>query len=188
MKNRWLWWNKWDLKSERQQLIDEGRNIGSLEAEFTRLAAEGLEENEQFQHDVNELFDKARALPIRSGYPYIEPSDLPSIKAHRAAGPRVIPLDVSEDVRRDRIAGAWMGRCAGCLLGKPVEGIKRPQLQRLMERAGCRDIPDYLWRLPGMTERDYRDVEFGYLWDFFRETDCFPGDDDTNYTVAGMAL
>ncbi|MGC1954732.1 MAG: ADP-ribosylglycohydrolase family protein, partial [Gammaproteobacteria bacterium] len=41
---------------------------------------------------------------------------------------------------------------------------------------------------PGMTERDYRDVEFGYLWDFFRETDCFPGDDDTNYTVAGMAL
>jgi len=27
----------------------------------------------------------------------------------------------------DRIYGAWLGRCAGCQLGKPVEGASKEQ-------------------------------------------------------------
>ncbi len=39
-----------------------------------------------------------------------------------------------------------------------------------------------------MTQQDYTDVDFAYIWDFYRQTSTFPGDDDTNYTVTGMAL
>ncbi|NJL32418.1 MAG: ADP-ribosylglycohydrolase family protein [Phycisphaerales bacterium] len=33
---------------------------------------------------------------------------------------------MSDDQLLDRMYGAWLGRCAGCALGKPVEGFMRP--------------------------------------------------------------
>lgn len=188
MKNSWIWLNKGDLRSEQQQLADEGRDTSTVEAEFARLLAEDLPEDEQFQRAAEELLDKARLLPIRQDYPYIEPSDLATIRAYRREGPRLLPITSSEDIRRDHIKGAWLGRCAGCLLGKPIEGLQSPRLRQLLDRAGCKEIPDYLWRLPGLTEEDYKELDFECLWKFYRNTDCFPGDDDTNYTVMGMAL
>jgi ADP-ribosylglycohydrolase len=169
-------------------LIDEGRDLGGVEAEFERLLADDQPEDEQFQKDVNTLLDRGQDLPLRPDYPYIEPSDLPAIRSERSSGPRKLALDLPYDVRSDRIAGAWLGRCAGCLLGKPVEGTHRQRLKELLAKAGCSGIPDYLWQLPGMTQQDYTDVDFAYIWDFFRQTSTFPGDDDTNYTVTGLAL
>jgi ADP-ribosylglycohydrolase len=187
MKHPWLWWSKEDLRTERQQSIDEGRDISPVEPEFTRLLAEDVSEDAQFQRAVNDLLDKARLLPVRSDYRYVEPSDLAAIRAQRPAGPRVLPVTDSETIRRDRIAGAWLGRCAGCLLGKPIEGVIRPKLRLLLDRAGCNEIPDYLWRLPGLTENDYRELNFDNLLSF-RTIDHMPQDDDTDYTVAAMAL
>jgi hypothetical protein len=188
MKQFWLWWNKEDLKTEQQQLIDEGRDTSAVEAEFTRLLAEEAPEGAQFQLVTDGLLDKARLLPMRPGYPYVEPSDLEAIRAQRAEGPRILPINSSEAMLRDHIHGAWLGRCAGCLLGQPIEGLHSPRLKLLLDRAGCKEIPDYLWRLPKLTEKDYQELDFGNLWNKFINIDCFPGDDDTNYTVMGMAL
>ena len=118
MKHIWLWWNKDDLGIEQQQLVDEGRDTGSVESEFKRLLAEGIPDDAQFQKEVNDLFDKASLLPMRPDYRYIEPSDLETIRTQRPSGPREVTVAESEDIRRDHIAGAWLGRCAGCLLGK----------------------------------------------------------------------
>lgn len=197
MKHAWLWWSKEDLRTERQQSIDEGRDISPVESEFTRLLAEDVPEDAQFQRAVNDLLDKTRLLPMRSDYRYIEPSGLAAIRAQRPTGPRVLPVTDSEALRSDRIAGAWLGRCAGCLLGKPIEvvslpgrpieGVSRPYLQLLLDRAGCDEIPDYLWRLPGLTENDCRELGFSNLLSF-RKIDHMPQDDDTDYTVTVMAL
>jgi len=169
-------------------LIDEGRDLSSVEVEFDRLLADDLPEDEQFQKDANALLDRGQDLPLRPDYPYIEPSHLPAIKSGRSSGPRKLALDLPYDVRSDRIAGAWLGRCAGCLLGKPVEGTHHRRLKELLAKAGCSGITGYLWQLPGMTQQDYTDVDFADIWDFYRHTRTFPGDDDTDYTVAGMAL
>ncbi len=187
MKHAWLWWNKEDLRTELQQLADEGRDTRRVEPEFARLLSEDVSEDALFQKAVNDLLDKARLLPMRPDYRYVEPSGLDAIRAHRAAGPRVLPITVSETIKRDHIAGAWLGRCAGCLLGKPIEGVQSPRLRLLMDRAGCEEIPDYLWRLPKLTEKDYQELGFVNLWNY-RMLDSFPGDDDTNYTVMAMAL
>lgn len=32
MKHLWLWWNKEDVRTELQQLIDEARNINAITA------------------------------------------------------------------------------------------------------------------------------------------------------------
>ena len=96
MKHPWLWWKKEDLRIERQQLIDEGRDISPVEPEFTRLLAEDVPEDAQFQRAVNDLLDKTRLLPMRSDYRYIEPSDLATIRIQRPAGPRVLSITDSE--------------------------------------------------------------------------------------------
>ncbi|MCX7097235.1 MAG: ADP-ribosylglycohydrolase family protein [Methylococcales bacterium] len=187
MKYLWLWWYKDDLRTEQQQLVDEGRDTASVDADFRRLLAEDRLEDAAFQTGADALLDKAQHLPMRSGYPYIEPSDLESIRALRPSGPRVLAIPDDDGLRRDHIAGAWLGRCAGCLLGKPIEGIQSDSLHLLLERAGCTEIPDYLWRLPGLVEQDYLELGFDRLWQFTK-TDRFPGDDDTNYTVMAMAM
>jgi ADP-ribosylglycohydrolase len=187
MKYLWLWWNKEDLRTELQQLADEGRDTSTVEAEFVRLLAEDVPEDAQFQKAVNDLLDNTRILPMRPDYPYVEPSDLQTIRTYRSAGPRVLSIALSEAIRRDHIAGAWLGRCAGCLLGKPLEGALSPRLRLLLDRFGYEEIPDYIWRLPGLTEEDCADFGWQNPW-WYRNTDCFPGDDDTNYTVMGMAL
>lgn len=185
MKDNYLWWNKSDLETERLQLADEGRNTLSVNDEFDRLLAPGVPEDAAFQEAANALLDKASLLPERQGYSYVEPSGLEEIRAQR---PVARPLPDTDGIsRQSRIAGAWLGRCAGCLLGKPIEGVKSPKLRALLARAGCAEIPDYLWRLPGISDADYRESDFAVM-PAWRQTACMPEDDDTNYTIAGMAL
>ena len=188
MKDNCLWWNKDDIRTEQQQLTDEGCDISSVEAEFMRLRSENMPEDDTFQKAANALMDKARLLPKRTDYRYIEPSDLETIRSQRANGPRKLVITDSEALQRDRIHGALLGRIAGCFLGKPVEGTRRIQMQKMLERANCQEIPDYLWCLPGLTEKDYQDLDIGWWWHTYRRADSFPGDDDINYTVMAMAL
>ena len=187
MKHIWLRWRKADVETESRQIEDEGRLVDSVKGEFDRLLAPDVPEDDAFQEAVNALLDRTSLLPTRRDYPYYEPSDLPGIRAHRSHGPRALPCGLNAPTKRSRIAGAWLGRCAGCLLGKPIEGMRSPKLRALLDRAGQKEITDYLWRLPGLGEEDYRDLGFAGLLNW-RGTDHMPEDDDTNYTVTGMAL
>ena len=188
MKERWLWWTKADLKTELRQLVDEGREIDNVRAAFDRLLGpEVSEENPSFQDAANALLDETAVLPMRSEYAYVEPSDLEGIHAERPAGRRELSIEMPASSRRDHILAAWLGRCAGCLLGKPIEGIQAPKLWALLERAGLDEIPDYLWRLPGLDDEDYEALDFASLL-AWKQTDHMPEDDDTNFTIAAMAV
>lgn len=187
MKDKWLWWTKNDLKTEQRQLVEEGCNTDSVKAEFDRLLAPDVPEDATFQDAANVLLDETIILPMRPDYPYVEPSDLEGIHAQRPTGPRELTIEIPESSRKDHICGAWLGRCAGCLLGKPIEGVRTPKLWALIERAGLQEIPDYLWRLPGLSDEDYKELDFANLLDWKR-TAHMPEDDDTNYTVTGMAV
>lgn len=187
MQHIWLWWTKEDLRTELRQIVQEGRVVQDVIAEFDHLLAPDVPEDAAFQEAVNVLLDRTSLLPVRPDYPYCEPSDLAEIHAERPHGPRVLPCAQHAASKQSRIAGAWLGRCAGCLLGKPIEGVRSPKLRALLERSGHKEITDYLWRLPGLTEQDYRELDFDGLLNW-RRTDHMPEDDDTNYTVTGMAL
>ncbi|MFC1453768.1 ADP-ribosylglycohydrolase family protein [Verrucomicrobiota bacterium] len=187
MKHTWLWWKKDDLLTEQRQIIEEGRNPESVDAEFDRLLAKDSPDDPAFQEAVNKLLDLTVLLPSRPDYPYSEPSDLEGIRTQRPNGPRKLTGKFSGKIRKSRICGAWMGRCAGCLLGKPIEGIRSPKLRALLNRAGVDEINDYLWRLPGLRESDYKELELTRLLNG-KNTAYMPEDDDTNYTVTGMAV
>ena len=53
-------------------------------------------------------------------------------------------LGTAEDAVGDRIHGAWLGRAAGCSLGKPIEGWPRKRIDDYLESAGALPLDDYI--------------------------------------------
>ena len=68
-----------------------------------------------------------------------EPDDLAAIESLAPGTPTSPPATTSTD----RLHGAWLGRAAGCLLGKPVEKFPRPGIRAIAESTGNWPIPGY---------------------------------------------
>lgn len=174
------------LMTEFRQSIDEGLDIGKYRGLFEAVAAMPLDENKEKMADV--LFDIVQNSPMREDYPYIEPSDLESIFAARNTAlwtgeNGAIPTDL-----RDRVAGAWYGRIIGCLLGKPVEGIRTNELLPLLCGSGNYPMNRYILSTD-VTEEQKTTFRFHLTGKCFADTvDAAPVDDDTNYTVLYQLL
>ena len=176
------------MEHERRHAVEEGRDIAPLAGEFASLQAADLAEDEVFQHRVNELMDRVAKLPIRGDFPYREPSDLEGIRAERPPGPRRLELKLTDEALTDRLYGAWSGRCAGCLLGKPLEGLRTNVLWALLRDAGCDGLSDYLWRMDIPEELFAKHKLTERILAFGRSVQHMPEDDDTNFTVTALAI
>lgn len=166
---------------ELVQLQQEGCEVGELQRSYE--AALALEPGERHGALTCWFAEAAACQPV-PGFPYLEPSDLAGIRAERAAGPG--RTEAARHDAEDRIRGAWLGRCAGCMLGKPVEGWSRQDIRALLEHAGEYPLRDYfppLQSAPPQGLRAYRS----------EGNDCLRGqithgvrDDDTDYTILGL--
>lgn len=130
-----------------------------------------------------------------------EPSTLDGIKAARP-GEHVDLYDdkLSDSFVADRLAGAWRGRIAGCLLGKPVESFlseegHRANLRRWMGKAGEYPVED--WVTAGAIEPYWAHLaeSIGKWADKPAARACLRGnirfaaeDDDLRYTVMNLRL
>lgn len=125
---------------EIQQLHEEGFDVRQLEP----WADAAREKPGTLSHQsYRELLALAQGLPRQPEFAYIEPSCLHGIGRERPEGPRVLPVSLSDEELADRILGAWLGRIAGCMLGKPVEGWSRGDIRRLLEHAGAWPLDGY---------------------------------------------
>ena len=88
------------------------------------------------------------------------------------------------------VAGAWLGRAAGCVLGKPVENIPRAGIRAIAEATGN-------WPVRGWFTAEGLPEEVSELWPWNRASrptslaeniDGIPEDDDLNFTMLGVAL
>ena len=90
----------------------------------------------------------------------------------------------------DRIHGAWSGRAAGCLWGKPVEKIPRQGIEEILRAQDRWPLTDYFTakNLP---------VEVGQRWPWNRRSavnslieniDGMPEDDDLNYPLLNLSV
>lgn len=186
VKELYLWLRSVDLETELRQLEDEGRDVASLEPKFRRLIALGDDElwKAENQERAGRLLDAGQALPQRDGYRFEEPSDLPSIRALTSKGQgfaRVLPDD---DALRDKILGAWLGRCAGCLLGKPVEGKRSGELRDFLSASGQWPLQHYI-RFDTPATASFPGFAVLKPYD---SLDHMPVDDDTDYTVLAFRV
>jgi ADP-ribosylglycohydrolase len=188
LDNRWLWFGAGDIGTELRQLEDEGRDSTPVRRKLMRLAALGDEKLflPANQEKLGRLLDEAQTLKMRKGYPFDEPSDLRGIRKRRPRGPRAFRKRLPDRQIRDRITGAWLGRCVGCLLGKPVEGVRTPDLWGFLKLTKQWPLSDYIrFGVRGKARTQYAHLARRAWCD---DIDHMPVDDDTNYTTTGHLI
>lgn len=180
-----LYPNRETLETERLQCEDEGRDLTGVREEFERLLALELEDPAHWP-DGFALLDKAIQLPMRADYPYREPSDLAGIRAERPPRPSLPSPAISPARRLDQIHGAWLGRCCGCLLGKPPEGWPRERIWGYLQAVGNWPLAGYFHLDAPAEVRERFSIVPGRA--YIDEVECMPEDDDLNYTVIALAV
>jgi ADP-ribosylglycohydrolase len=168
------------LAVERRQLADTGRLTDTLAGDLDGLAAE-IAETESVDADVQNrawaLLDRCAAVPDPRSE---EPDELDAIRDARPPGPRTVVIDDDSD-HRDRLRGAWRGRIAGCLLGKPVETWTRATIHEFLD-ATDQELDGYLRAdVPGSEGFDL-DATGGWS----DRIDGAVRDDDIDFTVAAL--
>ncbi|MET9258734.1 ADP-ribosylglycohydrolase family protein [Amycolatopsis sp. NPDC004079] len=128
------------------------------------------------------LLEELAALPCPPA-PH-EPDDWDAIAALLPAAP-VLPRPVA-----DRTLGAWTGRAAGCLLGKPVEKIPREGIEEILRATGRWPLDRWFTEV-GLPE----DVAARWPWNrrsrptsLEENISGMPEDDDLNYPILALTL
>ena len=136
---------------------------------------------------LRDLLAALRRAPRLPGWRYEEPSDPAEILAALGAPAAGVPWAGEAAELRDRLHGAWLARCVGCVMGKPVEGMARSVLRTYLRAAGAWPLRSYvplLDPLPAGVERLHESARDAAKGRF----DASPRDDDTDYTVLGLHL
>ena len=158
------------VKDEITQRAEEGCDVTGFDTKLQSAAN---------QAELTRLYADLQRLPIRPDFPYTEPSDLDEIKARRPGRSSVWEVNIDEKLF-DRIHGAWLGRIAGCMLGKPVEGWTRDSIRDCLISLGEYPLANYIPPAPDDARlKPYKPFTRGN-WDHA------VWDDDTNYTVLAL--
>ena len=130
-----------------------------------------------------DLLDELDALPRPLAA--AEPDEFEAILAAADPSGRQEARDLP-----DRIAGAWLGRAAGCVLGKPVENIPREGIRAIAQATGN-------WPVQGWFTAEGLPEAVSERWPWNRASrptslaeniNGIPEDDDLNFTMLGVAL
>jgi ADP-ribosylglycohydrolase len=138
------------------------------------------------------LLARIDELPLPAALVEAEPNGFAAI-LDLAPQPPELPVParvVGDRVLGDRMLGAWLGRAAGCLLGKPVEKISREGIRAIAESTGNWPVSSYF------TERGLDPaVAAQYPWNrrsrptsLVENIDGMPEDDDLNFPLIALDL
>lgn len=174
-----------NLMTEFEQSIDEGLDIGRYKNLF--LEIEKMPDGIFKKRMGDVVFDMVLNAEKKAGYIYDEPSDLNGIKGLRKVY-NFIAKPVTNEVLKKRVRGAWYGRICGCLLGKPIEGIRTKELVALLKETNNFPMKRYI-RSTDITSELCEKITFNLKGKCWADTIlCAPQDDDTNYTVLASIL
>ncbi len=183
------------LEVELMEARDEGKKTEGFNQKVMDI--EAMEDGPRKEALAGALLDELTGLPIEAEFGYMEPSDLEGIKAARAHQElQSLLVKDGQDERGlyNKIYGAWLGRCAGCLLGQPVEGWSRSRIETFLKGTDNFPLVRYMSsQVPEDIKRecevsDYPGVYGNAKKGWINNVDCMPEDDDTNYTIIGLKI
>ena len=178
-------WETYDLSAEFRQCKEEGLDILQYEKLFAEVSKMPNGAHKEKISDV--LFDIVLNAETVKDYPYNEPSDLENIRRLR------VPYSFkkaqpSEEELYEKVYGAWLGRVCGCLLGKPIECIKRKELLPLLKETGNYPMHRYILS-KDIDEEKIKKYEYPLAGHSYADTvDGMPADDDITYTVLNQKV
>jgi ADP-ribosylglycohydrolase len=169
------------VHDEIDQARETGHLIGELAAEFATLDPSDTAALEA-------LYVRVLASPRRADWHYDEPEGIEAVLASLPDDPAAQRAPVGA-VLQDKVRGGWLGRIAGCNLGKPVENGTHwtsAHLRDYLERAGAYPLRDYIPVLDPMPEGFVlRDNWVSTTRGRVRGSDR---DDDIDYAILGLHL
>lgn len=176
------------IKYELQQREEEGNDVSELRAEWNALEDSGFNE-ENKKVIVEKFYQKIENFQFTIENQINEPSEWNKILQITNLKPDSVSSFTSEFIE-DRILGGWLGRSAGCLLGKPIEKTPRSGIKELLTSNNTWPIKDYI------TGRGISDILFKkYPWnkhsgkESLKETiECMTEDDDMNYPMINLLV
>ncbi|MBN2445566.1 MAG: ADP-ribosylglycohydrolase family protein [Phycisphaerae bacterium] len=170
---------------ELVQRAEEGCAIGDLR---DRLEATGAD-----RAALLDVYTRLSTLAPPGAIEHAEPSNLQQIRAAcpgNSHAHKTLAIEIDAGIA-DRILGGWQGRCAGLVLGKPLEHgpfmRDRRVLKKYLEAAGAYPLTDYApgdahaARQVGITPLPFPLSQRGNVR--FVESD-----DDIRYTVMGLDI
>ncbi|MFP3938294.1 MAG: ADP-ribosylglycohydrolase family protein [Phycisphaerae bacterium] len=188
LKNIWVLPSRADLLTERRQCIEEGKDISAFDQEFKALDVDGVDSDPELIARAGRLFDELQRLPVRDDFEFSEPSGLRQIQSSRPPQPKLPDPPNGRDTLLDKAHGAWTARCCGCLLGKTVEGRRRGQIRSYLEHQGRWPLSDYFSNQADASVRSECRMPPADAPMYAENITHMCEDDDTNYTVAGLAM
>ena len=168
------------LNDEFVQLQEEGKNVEALKEKYN-----SIEDTQGFKKVCEELYNNLDKLSKVDDYPYLEPSELHKIRLKLDNTALNAEMTWTRDTLYDRIYGAWLGRTAGCLLGKPVEGWPRSKISELLHEYGVYPLNHYFTNryVPKDVETWMNDL---YQQNAIELCKAMPRDDDMDYTILAL--
>lgn len=167
------------LAAEFAQRREEGCDVAAIEADFRQLNGELTPEQ------IERFYDRLNSAPERADFPYEEPSDLTAIRAARPDAPRKLTRP-DDDTLADKMLGAWLGRAAGCQLGKPVEGLHRNDIETYLKAGNAYPLHDFVPWLDPMPQSVslHPSAAVATKGNFT----SMARDDDIDYTIIGLHI
>lgn len=168
-----------EIKQREEELCD----VKALRDEYKRIAESDSPDK---RAQLGALLAKVDALesPLEDQ----EPSDLEGIRALRPKGPRSVEKIFSYAELYDRMYGAWLGRCAGCQLGKPVEGDNKANIRAAAELSTGYPLDNYFGAIvnppKSISRRNWSPGNSSLI----DRMTYMARDDDTDYTIVGLRL
>ena len=181
------------LPVELIQSEEEGKDVSAYKepaAEILKLPEYTKEREEK----AYRLLEEIEALPVRETCPHQEPDELEEIQKLRE---KIRPQKwiVPKEQLFDKIYGAWVGRCAGCLLGQPIEGWHRDRIRGFLADTDNYPVRHFLSSdVPREIIDKYQvsnDGENAFcdnITHWINNVTMMTEDDDTNYTALGLKV
>lgn len=174
-----------DLKTEYIQSVEEGLDVEKYKSLFE--AVDALEPGDYKSRMSDIIYEMVINAGMKPGYKYNEPVTLKEIKALRNPHKFEKKMPDKETLRK-KLFGAWTGRACGCLLGKPVEGIRSDELIPLLKETGNYPMHRYILSTD-VTQEVCSHYKFNLKNKAYGDTvDGMPVDDDTNYVVLAQKI
>lgn len=94
-------------------------------------------------YQIAELFLKIQSLPTSISYLYVEPSNWSDI-INNVNNRSVDLAKINKKNIFDKLYGGILGKCIGCLLGKPIEGWAQQKIISFLRETGNFPIKKFL--------------------------------------------
>ena len=171
------------VRDEVRQREEEGYDVSEIM--FSLAEIKGRDYS-----SLKAIMENLSKLKLKPDFPYKEPSEIAEIRNERPKGPREITADLSDGELLNKIRGGWLGRCAGCLLGKPVEGLSKEQIEKWLKIADAYPLDDYF---PPLSDLPRDAAEWlksrGSRLEVLRgHIDHMVRDDDIDYTIINLHI